>query len=103
MVINTTLVSTLMCQNILLQLGEVESIVLAHEIAADRLLLDETQGRLSAASLGVPVIGLLGVLIEAKQQGLVAAVKPLLDDLISVAGFWIGKQLYAQVLKIANE
>ena len=72
--------------------GEAEAIACAIELQADWLLLDERLGRRVAGRLGVRYIGLLGVLIEAKRNGLIAAVKPALDDLISKAGFWITKE-----------
>jgi hypothetical protein len=38
----------------------------------------------------------LGVLLEAKGQGLVAAVRPLLDALRDEAGFWLSERLFCQ-------
>ena len=83
--------------------GEAEAIALAIELKADLLLLDERKGRMIASRLGLRVTGLLGVLIEAKQRGLIAEVKPLMDSLIVKAGFWIGQVLYDRVLKVAGE
>ena len=83
--------------------GEAEAIACAIELRADWLLLDERLGRRVAGRLGVRYIGLLGVLIEAKRNGLIAAVKPALDDLISKAGFWIKKELYNRVLEAVGE
>jgi predicted nucleic acid-binding protein len=83
--------------------GEAEAIALAVEVRADLLLLDERRGRAVAARLGIKFIGLLGVLMEAKHQGLIRAVKPVLDDLIARAGFWVSGPLYAQVLQTAGE
>ena len=83
--------------------GEAEAIALALEVSADLLLLDERLGRTVAARFGLKFIGLLGVLIEAKQQGLIPAVKPILDDLIVRAGCWVSQSLYARVLQVAGE
>jgi len=47
--------------------------------------------------------GVLGVLIKAKRQKLVVAVKPILDDLIAKAGFWVDNSLYQQVLQMVGE
>ena len=44
------------------------------------------------------VTGLLGVIAEAKRAGLIDAAKPVLDELIYTARFWIGPALYAEVL-----
>ncbi len=83
--------------------GEAEAIALAIELQADLLLMDERKGRVIAARVGLQTIGLLAVLIEAKRQGLLVAVKPILDDLIAKAGFWIRQELYHQVLLAAQE
>lgn len=85
-----------------LDLGESEAIALAIELKADYLLIDEVLGREHAQSLQVPVIGSLGVLIEAKNIGLLHSIKPEIDKLISV-GFWISKKLYNRILQQANE
>lgn len=83
--------------------GEAEAIALAKELAADLLLLDERRGRAVASRLALRFVGLLGALIEAKQKGLLAAVKPVLDDLVTKAGFWVSPQLYTRVLQVARE
>ena len=83
--------------------GEAEAIALAIEIQADRILIDERQGRLVAARLNLRYTGILGVLVEAKSQGLIAEVKPSLDALINQAGFWVAEPLYNRVLRFVNE
>jgi len=66
-------------------------------------LLDERRGREAANQLGLRVIGILGVLLQAKNAGLLRAVGPVLDDLQREAGFWIAEPLRRQVLGLANE
>nr|WP_242025617.1 DUF3368 domain-containing protein [Leptolyngbya sp. FACHB-36] len=45
----------------------------------------------------------MGILVEAKSQGLIAEVKPLLDALINEARFWVAEPLYNSVLQLVNE
>jgi len=73
--------------------GEAEAIVLAIERRADLLLVDERRARRTAADAGITVTGLLGVVARAKAAGLIDSAKPVLDDLIQVARFWIGRAL----------
>ena len=83
--------------------GESEAIVLAKEISADLLLIDERKGTLIARSLGIKTIGLLGVLLLSKDKNIIPFVKPVLDELIATTTFRIDKNLYTNVLKQANE
>jgi predicted nucleic acid-binding protein len=86
-----------------LDAGEAEAVALALEAGADALLMDERLGRETARHLGVRCIGLIGVLVEAKQKGIIAAVKYHLDALRDIAGFRISDDLYARVLHDQGE
>ncbi|MDJ0673970.1 MAG: DUF3368 domain-containing protein [Calothrix sp. MO_167.B42] len=86
-----------------IDLGEAEAIVLALELEADLLLMDERRGRVLAVNYGLSVTGLLGVLLQAKGNGLIALVKPLMDELIQEADFRVSSELYATVLQTAGE
>jgi len=63
--------------------GESEAISLALELGADRVILDERAARRLAISLGLAIIGVLGILLVAKQKGLIPAVRPTLDALVT--------------------
>ena len=49
--------------------GEAEAIALATEIAARAVLLDERRARRVAREMGVPVLGVAGLLVRAKREG----------------------------------
>jgi predicted nucleic acid-binding protein len=99
-VVNRPLVDSLRLE---LDPGEAEAIACAVEANAKLLLIDERRGRLVALRLGLATTGLMGVLLLARKKGLIESIRPLLDDLRRVAGFWIGDALYAQVLREAGE
>jgi predicted nucleic acid-binding protein len=67
-------------------LGEAEAIALAKEMRADYLVIDERKGRRLATQEGIPIIGLLGVILIAKKTGLVASARNLLARLHTEAG-----------------
>jgi predicted nucleic acid-binding protein len=83
--------------------GEAEAIALAVEVRAELLLVDERRARRVAARLGLGIVGVLGVLVEAKGRGLLSEVRPVLDDLVTQAGFRIRGGLYDLVLRAAGE
>lgn len=97
---NRTLVEALSNE---LDIGEAEAIALAVEIQVERLLIDERRGRSVASRLNLRYTGILGILVEAKSQGLITKVKPLLNALIDQAGFWIAEPLYNRVLQLVDE
>ncbi len=55
-----------------------------------------------AKSLGVPVIGTVGVLVRAKQSGVIVALKPVLEDL-ERNSFFISTALREEALKLVGE
>lgn len=86
-----------------LDAGEAEVIALAMELKADLVLLDERRARKVAARVGLKVMGLLGVLMDAKRKIMIDAVKPILDAMMDEAGFWVGSELYERVVREAGE
>lgn len=82
--------------------GEAEVLALAEELDASLVLIDERKARRYAERLELPLSGTLGVILLAKEEGIVTAVSPLLKA-IQKAGLYLHEDLIAQVLKIASE
>lgn len=83
--------------------GEAEALALAIEIRADAILIDEAAGRAVAIQRGLAPLGVLGILLRAKQRGLIRELKPLLDQLQNELGFFISIELRLEVLEQAGE
>ena len=86
-----------------LGLGEAEALVLALEVHADAILIDESAGRAAARQRGLLPLGVLGILLRAKQKTLVGPLRPLLDRLQGELGFFISSSVRSEVLKSAGE
>lgn len=83
--------------------GEREAITLALETGEPQILLDEREARQVAQSLGLQVIGTLGILLLAKNRKIITQVQPVLDAMINHAQYWVSRSLYEQVLRQARE
>lgn len=84
------------------EVEEAESICLAQEINAQRIVLDEIKAREYARKIGLKVIGTLGILLLAKEQGLIQNIKEKMDEL-EAKEFHIAPHLYQEILKRAGE
>lgn len=85
-----------------LDAGEAEAIALALELRARWTVLDDLPARRFAEELGLSVIGSLGIIVRAKQRGLLPDAKSVVDALIT-HGLFVGPGLYRQVLASAEE
>ena len=97
---HSTLLSVLLAS---LHKGEAEAIVLACDLKSDIVLIDEQEGRQFARQAGLPVTGVLGVLLRAKLAGHIPAVKPEIQALRHKARFFIARPLEAAVLSSTGE
>ncbi len=77
--------------------GEAEVIILALENKADLVLIDELSGRKIAQSFNLSILGTAGVLLKAKEKGLIKAVKPLIDEMME-KGIRYSKRFYTHLL-----
>jgi predicted nucleic acid-binding protein len=81
--------------------GEREAIMLAHELGAV-LIVDDPDARDTAARLGMSFLGSLGILREAKLQGIIPVVRPELDALREHQ-FRLSETLYQTFLEQLGE
>ena len=72
-------------------------------MSADIVLIDEREGREMAAQAGLSVTGILGVLLRAKQTGIIDRIKPEIQSLRNRARFFIDPALENRVLASAGE
>jgi hypothetical protein len=83
--------------------GEAEAIALATELHPESVLLDDKLARQMARRLGVPVTGTLGVLLRAKQVGLIVELQSLITRLQSEGDYYIDPGLIERALLAAGE
>ncbi len=83
--------------------GEAEAIALALELKCDLLLMDERIGTQIAREQGLLTVGLVGVLIKAKEQNIIDAIGPILTELKTTAGFWLGENLERKIKEELDE
>ena len=83
--------------------GEAQAIALALEINCDLLLMDERIGTTIARQEGLQTVGLVGVLIKAKEEKIIEEMREVLNDLKNTAGFWLGEKLEKKILEELGE
>lgn len=85
-----------------LDAGEAEAIVLAKEINSELIIMDEKLGRYYAKKSNLKITGTIGILIKAKNLGLIDKLKPLLTELTEKQ-VWISDGLKNEILKKVGE
>jgi predicted nucleic acid-binding protein len=85
-------------------LGAGEMAVLTYALAypGSGAVLDDQAARSCAAALSIPHQGTLGLVIYAKQQGLIPAARPLVEQLRQ-AGMYLSDQVMNQALAQVGE
>ena len=84
-----------------LDLGEQHAIALAYGRGA-LLVIDDSLGRAAARRLNLAVTGVVGVLIRAKQEGLVPSVRSLLEEMRQHS-YWLSDELLDIAIRLAGE
>lgn len=82
--------------------GESEAIILAAEISADAVILDDNKARVVATSMNLHVTGTIGILLDLKGADIIPKIKPYLNKAIRF-GFRISPVLYSKILQKAKE
>lgn len=82
--------------------GEAEVLAVAQERNARLVIVDEERARKLARRLELPLSGTLGILILAKENGLIDAIRPFIK-ILQNAGFHFSETLLANVFVAVNE
>lgn len=82
--------------------GEASAIALMLEIDDAILLIDDLKGRKIAEKLNLNFSGTFGLLLKAKQLGIIKSIKPILDK-IRLTNFRFSDKLFSEILKQAKE
>lgn len=84
-----------------LDAGELTALALAlHEQAT--IMMDEAFGRRVAERMGLPLVGLCGLLLMSKRRALIAEVMPLLNQ-ARANGYFLSNALLGEMRILANE
>mgnify|MGYP006303019807 CR=1 FL=1 len=86
-----------------LDFGEAEAIALFCQQPVEALLLDEKNARRVARRMGLPILGTVGILIWAKQNGLISVLREQLDELQVRGQFRLSKLVYEESLRRVGE
>ena len=86
-----------------LDAGEAEALALAVEVGVRVILIDEQDGRAEATRMGLRPIGVLGILVQAREDGLIGMIRPLIEELCREARFFVSRALLERVLRMAGE
>lgn len=87
----------------LMDIGEAESSILYDEVNADYLLIDDNKARKIAESLDIQCIGTLGLLLKAKEVGLITELKPIFTEFLTHGRYFSVSLLNQILLKVGED
>lgn len=82
--------------------GEASAITLAMESAPSLLILDDNKGRKLAKKLNLLFTGTLGIILKAKNLGLITSIKPIFEK-IQETNFRFSDKVLKEIYDDANE
>jgi hypothetical protein len=97
---NTPLVQALTME---LHAGEAEALALASDLGLEMIVMDEHDGRARVRAMGLKPVGVLGILLRARQTGRIDPLGQAMQSLRQEVGFFIAEELYRQILQQAGE
>jgi predicted nucleic acid-binding protein len=83
--------------------GETEALLLAKQLNARLLLTDDRKARHAARRLQIPCIGLVGMVVHAKQRGKIFSVRDMLHTLETHGGLYLSDAVITDALRLAGE
>ncbi len=86
----------------MLDVGEAAALTLVHTLHAHLFVVDEQKARRVAAQANIQLVGTLGLLLRAKREGHLAAIKPITDQFPQRKRYY-SPALIAQILHAAGE
>ncbi|MDG0995784.1 MAG: DUF3368 domain-containing protein [Gammaproteobacteria bacterium] len=82
--------------------GESSVLALAAEHTGTEAIIDDLAGRKCAASLKIPVRGTLGLVLVARQRGLIPKARPVIEDMMT-AGLYLSRKVVDEALSRVGE
>ena len=82
--------------------GEASAIALAMESESSLLILDDNKGRKAAERFNLLYTGTLGIILKAKNVGILASIKPTIQK-IQQTNFRFSQKVLDEIYALANE
>jgi predicted nucleic acid-binding protein len=84
-----------------LDAGEAQALALANALNCP-VLIDERRGRTVAKQMNISIVGTVGLLVKAKQEGLIVELKKYLSEMTE-HGYRLSPALIRQALEVVGE